>query len=180
MGVIVGTIFLTSALLAAEQETLELRVFGMYCPSCSSGVESRVLGIPGVLETNIDIVKKKLFVRFDSELVNETKIIIALRQAGYEVRRPFAKWKVERVALEISGIRDRNDITEIERMLYAFYYVDQVEILEHSNNLITIIDFKKGGLDPGQLVWSLKGILPELDVKILPTWEIPKELDLRG
>lgn len=179
MGVIVGTIFLTSALLAAERETLELRVFGM-CPSCGSDVETRVLSIPGVLEANVDMVKKKLFVTLTPEFVNETKIIIALRRAGYEVRRPFEKRKVERIALEISGIKDKNDITEIERTLYAFYDVDQVEIFEHSDKLFTIIDFRKGRLDPGQLVWSLKGILPELDVEILPTREIPKELDLRG
>lgn len=179
MGVIVGTIFLTSALLATERETLELRVFGM-CPNCSSDVESRVLSIPGVLEANVDMVKKKLFVKFNPELANETTIIIILRRGGYEVRRPFPKWKIDRVALEISGMKDKNDITEIERTLYAFYDVDQVEIFKHSDKLVTIVDFKKGGLDPGQLVWSLKGDFPELDVKIFPTWEIPKELVLRG
>lgn len=169
--------FLTSALLAAEQETLELRIFGM-CPSCDSDVKSRVLSIPGVLGADVDLVKKKLFVRFNPELANETKIIIALRQGGYEARRPFRGERLERVALEISGIKDKNDITEIERTLYAFYDVDHIEIFEHSDKLITIIDFKKGGLDPGQLVWSLKGDFPELDVKILPTQEIPKELDV--
>jgi hypothetical protein len=96
------------------------------------------------------------------------------------IRRPFEESKVKRVALKISGIKDKDEITEIERILYALYDVDQVGISKHSDNIVAIIDFKKGSLDPGQLVISLKGNLPELDVEILPTWEIPEELDLIG
>jgi hypothetical protein len=47
-----------------------------------------------------------------------------------------------------------------------------VEVSKHSNNIIAIIDFKKGGLDPGQLVMSLKDILPQSDVEIIPRRQI--------
>jgi hypothetical protein len=43
-------------------------------------------------------------VAFDPESVSETKIIIALEQGVYEVRHPFREERLERVALEISGI----------------------------------------------------------------------------
>ncbi len=88
---------------AEEHRTLELRIFGV-CPSCDSDVKSRVSIFPGVVEVDLDLVKKELFVTFNSESVSETKIIIALRQGGYEVRRPFRKQRLERVALEVSGI----------------------------------------------------------------------------
>src|SRR5919108_4376127 len=97
-GVLIGIIFLLSAGLtmglAEERQTLELRIFGV-CPACDSDVKSRVLGIPGVIEANLDLVKKELFVAFNSESANETKVIIALRQGGYEARRPFRTERLE-------------------------------------------------------------------------------------
>jgi copper chaperone CopZ len=150
--------------LAEERRTLELRIIGV-CPVCDSDVKSRVVSIPGVMEADLDLIKKKLFVTFDSESVSETKIIITLREGGYEVRRPFREERLERVALEISGMKDNNDITEIERTFYAFYDVDRVEILKHLDRLIAVIDFKKGGLDPGQLAISLKDSLPGVGVE---------------
>ncbi|MER3445811.1 MAG: hypothetical protein C4291_02775 [Candidatus Dadabacteria bacterium] len=71
--------------------------------------------------------------------------------------------------LEVSGIKDKSEITEIERTFYAFYDVDRVEISKHSGNLITTIDFRRDGLDPGQLVMSLKDSLPHACVEIIPS-----------
>jgi copper chaperone CopZ len=181
LSAIAGIIFLTPALsstgltkeLAPERQKLELRIFGV-CPICESDIKSRVLGIPGVIEVNFNIVRKNLFITFDPEFVNETKIMIALRQGGYEVRRPFKEWKLDSVALEISGIRDQIDVTEIERTLYAFYDVDRVEISKHSDYLITVIDFKKESLDPGQFIMSLKSISPKLGVELLSSRETLK------
>lgn len=168
--------------LAEERRTLELRIIGV-CPACDSDVKSRVVAIPGVREADLDLIKKKLFVTFDSESLSETKIIITLREGGYEVRRPFREERLERVALEISGMKDNNDITEIERTFYAFYDVDRVEILKHLDRLIAVIDFKKGGLDPGQLAISLKDSLPgvgveKVGVDINPDHSIQSELVL--
>lgn len=156
---------------AEERKTLELRIFGV-CPACDGDVKSRVLAIPRVVEANLDLVKKKLFVALNSESANETKIIIALEQGGYEVRRPFRAERLERVALEVSGIKDKSDITEIERTFYAFYDVDNVEVSNQSDNIIATIDFKKGGLDPGQLAMSLRDSLPQVGVKIIPSREM--------
>lgn len=175
-GIVFGILFFMSFFspaglgrgLAEERRILELRIFGV-CPACDSDVKSRVVAIPGVMEANLDLVEKKLFVTFDSESVSETKIIIALRQGGYEVRHLFREERLERVALEVSGIKDKSDVTEIERTFYAFYDVDRVEISKHSDSLIAIIDFKKGGLDPGQLVMSLKDSLPQASVEIIPS-----------
>ncbi len=173
--VALGVIFLLSVGLstgsAEERKTLELRIFGV-CPACDSDVRSRALAIPGVVEAKFDLVKKKLFVTLNSESANETKIIIALEQGGYEVRRPFREERLERVALEVSGIKDKSDIIEIERTLYAFYDVDNVGVSNHSDNIIAIIDFKKGGLDPGQLAMSLMDSLPQVGVKIIPSREM--------
>ena len=141
-------------------------------------MKSKVLGIPGVEDADIDIVKKKIRASYNPESVSETKIIIALRQAGYEVRRPFEKSRVERSALGISGIKDISDLTEIEWILYAYFDVDQVEISKISDNIVAIVDYKKGGLDPKQLVLSIRGILPELEIEVLKNLDMLKvELD---
>src|SRR3972149_251924 len=142
--------FITSSLFAEERKTLELRVVGI-CATCSSDVKSKVLGISGVEDADIDIVKKKIRASYNPESVSETKIILALRRAGYELRRPFDKSRVERAALGIS---------EIEGILYAYFDVDRVEISKISENIVAIVDYKKGALDPGQFVISIRGILP--------------------
>jgi copper chaperone CopZ len=169
--------FITSSLFAEERKTLELRVFGI-CATCSSDVKSKVLGISGVEDADIDIVKKKIRASYNPESVSETKIILALRRAGYEVRRPFEKSRVERATLGISGIKDISDLTEIEWILYAYFDVDQVEISKISENIVAIVDYKKGALDPGQFVISIRGILPELEIEVLKNLDMLKaELD---
>ena len=177
LAILLIIIFTTSSSLAEEKKTLELRVFGI-CPVCSGDVKAKVLGISGVKDADIDIVKKKIRASYNPESVSETKIIIALRQAGYEVRRPFEKSRVESTALGISGVRNNNDISEIEGILYAYFDVDQVEISKISDNIVAIVDYKKGGLDPKQLVLSIRGILPALEIEVLKNLDMLKvELD---
>ena len=169
--------FITSSSLAEEKKTLELRVFGI-CPTCSSDVKSKVLELPGVHEAQVDIVKKKIRASYNPESVSETKIILDLRRGGYEVRRPFEKSRVERTALGISGIKDKSDLIEIEWILYAYFDVDQVEISKISDNIVAIVNYKKGGGDPKQFVLSVSGILPELEIEVLKNLDTLKvELD---
>jgi len=165
-------LFLTSILLAAQEGSLRLRVFGMG-PHGEGDIKSVVSGLPGVFEVRVDALKKELSFKFAPEFITETKIIMALRRAGYDVRRLFPEWKLERVFLGISGIKD--DIAEIEKELYAFYDVDRVEIFRNSDMFVAVIDFRKGKLDPGQLIWSLKFNFPDLNVEIIPSLKMHKE-----
>ncbi|MCI0453795.1 MAG: heavy-metal-associated domain-containing protein [Candidatus Dadabacteria bacterium] len=173
LGLLVILAFLTSSLFAEERKTLELRVFGI-CSTCGNDVELKVMGIPGLQEVNVDIAKKKVRAGYNPELVSETKIVLALRRAGYEVRRPFDKSRVEKAALGISGVKNNDDINEIEGILYAYFDVDQVEVSKGSDNIIAIVDYKKGGLDPKQFILTLKGILPELEIEVLKNLDMIK------
>ncbi len=74
--------------------------------------------------------------------------------------------------------KDISDLTEMEWILYAYFDVGQVEISKISDNIVAIVDYKKGGLDPKQLVLSIRGILPELEIEVLKNLDMLKaELD---
>jgi copper chaperone CopZ len=159
--------------LAEERRTLELRVFGT-CLTCSNDIELKLLGISGVEEAHVDTVKKRISASYNPGSVSETRIISALRRAGYEVRRLFDKSRVESAALGISGIKNNNDISEVEAILYAYFDVDRVEVSSVSNDIVAIVDYKKGALDPKQFVLSITGILPELKIKVLKNSDMLK------
>jgi len=54
----------------------------------------------------------------------------------------------------------------------------EVEISKISENIVAIVDYKKGALDPGQFVISIRGILPELEIEVLKNLDMLKaELD---
>lgn len=67
----------------------EFAVPGAHCGSCRAEIERIVLGLPGVRSAAVDLRRKSLTVRFDTEAAaasGATAIPQALRTSRYEVR----------------------------------------------------------------------------------------------
>ncbi|MGK2932630.1 MAG: heavy metal translocating P-type ATPase, partial [Solirubrobacterales bacterium] len=69
--------------------SLEIAVEGMTCASCASRVERRLNDLEGV-EASVNFATENAAVKFDSDLVETSELLEAVRSAGYEASLPVA------------------------------------------------------------------------------------------
>lgn len=65
-----------------------LPVVGMSCYTCELSVESRLKGLPGVLEAKASAPDKSVTVRYDPRRVTLPQMVQAIGAAGYQARLP--------------------------------------------------------------------------------------------
>ncbi len=61
----------------------QFTILGMHCASCAALIERKVKKIPGVKEVNVNFSAEKARVVFDAGVVDEEKIKVAVKAAGY-------------------------------------------------------------------------------------------------
>lgn len=64
-------------------EKMELRIEGMHCGACATGIQMFVSEIDGVASAFVDYEGKKGTVEFDATKVNREQIIKAVEELGY-------------------------------------------------------------------------------------------------
>jgi copper chaperone CopZ len=65
-------------------ETLNLAIQGMTCENCARGIKRKLLGIPGVAQTNVSLEAANATVEYDTDLVRPEALARAVRDLGYE------------------------------------------------------------------------------------------------
>ena len=65
-------------------ETIELRIRGMTCASCSAAVERAVGKLPGVRSVSVNLATDKARIEYDSAGLRVSEIKRAVEKAGYE------------------------------------------------------------------------------------------------
>ena len=60
------------------------RVPDMHCPACVMRLESIEDLLPGIIQVTASYRKQQMEVAYDEALVDETQIIAAVKQLGYE------------------------------------------------------------------------------------------------
>ena len=58
---------------------------GMMCVNCENTVNGAVRGLPGVLESTVDLKTKEVRIRFDHTKTDEATIRAAIDETGFEV-----------------------------------------------------------------------------------------------
>ena len=58
---------------------------GMMCMNCENTVNGAVRGLPGVLESTVDLKTKEVRIRFDHTKIEEAAIRAAIDETGFEV-----------------------------------------------------------------------------------------------
>ncbi len=70
------------------QETQEwcsyISVEGMHCAACALNVEAALLGVPGVIQAEVDASSKRARVKWRADQVQPSRWFEAVKQAGYE------------------------------------------------------------------------------------------------
>jgi copper chaperone CopZ len=65
---------------------LKLHVVGMHCGNCQAKVERALKGVPGVYTAIVDLTAGEAEVDFDDDSVTTSRLLDAVRQAGYGVK----------------------------------------------------------------------------------------------
>lgn len=65
-------------------EKLELKIEGMHCGACATGIQMLVSQMDGVKSIFVDYESKKGTVEFDSSKLTKEKITAAIAELGYK------------------------------------------------------------------------------------------------
>ncbi|MDR6856326.1 heavy metal translocating P-type ATPase [Variovorax guangxiensis] len=77
-----------------ENQRWSLPIEGMTCASCVARVEKALSQVPGVLSASVNLATEKAEVKLASGDVDVESLIVAVRKAGYEARRPAVEGSV--------------------------------------------------------------------------------------
>lgn len=56
----------------------------MTCANCVRSIERKLLGVPGVTKTTVDLEQASATVEYDTSLVKPEMLVKAVRDLGYE------------------------------------------------------------------------------------------------
>lgn len=65
--------------------TVQIKLNGMHCVSCSLNIDGAVEDLPGVKSSSTSYAKGESRVEFDPSTVSEDRIKAAIEQLGYKV-----------------------------------------------------------------------------------------------
>lgn len=65
-------------------EKIELKIEGMHCGACATGIQMIADGLDGVSSSFVDYDKKIGIFEFDSSKVSKDKIISSIGELGYK------------------------------------------------------------------------------------------------
>jgi copper chaperone len=70
----------------ASSQTIRLSIVGMSCGACVRHVTTALDGLTGVVHVDIDLPKNEAVVEHLLDRVNETGLVAAITNAGYQAR----------------------------------------------------------------------------------------------
>ncbi len=65
-------------------ETKTFKISGMHCTSCAMNIDGELEDTEGVVEANTNYAKQETAVKFDSDKVNNQKVVEIIKKVGYE------------------------------------------------------------------------------------------------
>ncbi len=101
----------------ANESHYDAHVTGMTCSSCTKAVEESVRAVPGVMQARVNLATEKLSVTYDGGATGTDAIVEAVRDAGYDVAKPWAAAASRAFDLTITGMTCANCSQSIERAL---------------------------------------------------------------
>jgi P-type Cu+ transporter len=89
---------------------VDLPIGGMTCASCVATIESSLKELPGVAGVSVNLATERGTVTYDPNLVDFTKLVSTVQDAGYEIR-------TEKVDIPVGGMTCASCVATIEEAL---------------------------------------------------------------
>ena len=115
-------------------------VLGMTCASCQAHVNKAVSELDGVKSCSVNLVLNNMYVEYDDKKLDESKIIKAVQNAGYD-----AKVQIEEIKKDINKINDEEEKKLKRRLVLSIiFWIPLMFIAMHK----MIFDMLKIGENP--------------------------------
>lgn len=75
----------TRTVKSSAKSTVEFKINGMHCTSCSMTIDGELEDNPGVISANTSYAKGRTSVEFDSSLISQEQLKKIITKLGYEV-----------------------------------------------------------------------------------------------
>ena len=127
-----------TALSAAEQKTVTVRVDGLACPFCAYGLEKKLKRIEGVekLEIKINDGLVTLYFR-EGAKIDKEEIAKKVREAGFtprelqiegESKKEIAAMKGQKISLNVKGMSCEGCVSRVKNTLTELDCVHDVQV----------------------------------------------------
>ncbi len=131
-----------------RQATLPIR--GMTCAACASHVEEALKEVEGVGEANVNLATERARVAFASERANVEDMVVAVRDAGYDVA-------TEKVVFPVGGMTCAMCVQHVEEALKnldgvltaSVNLASERALVEYVPGMVGMEDFRKAVADAG-------------------------------
>ena len=134
----------------------DLPIGGMTCASCVATIESSLKELPGVAGVSVNLATERGTVTYDPSLVDFTKLVSTVQDAGYEIR-------TEKVDIPVGGMTCASCVATIEEALKQTEGVVSASVnlateratVEYVPTQVTLADLKKSTIDAGYEVRAM-------------------------
>ncbi|KAI9075163.1 hypothetical protein K1719_042894 [Acacia pycnantha] len=116
-------------------QVCRITVTGMTCTSCSSTVESALQAIPGVLKAQVALATCEAAVHYNPNIVNHNQILEAIEDTGFEATLISSGEDINKVELQVEGVRTEHSMRIIETSLKALPGVQDIELSPELNTI---------------------------------------------
>jgi Cu+-exporting ATPase len=153
-----------------ETRTVELDVLGMTCAACANTIERTLKRTQGVSDAHVNIATERASVTFDPGLVDLSRLVGQVREAGYDAA-------AQRAILPIGGMTCAACVNHVERALKRVEGVLSVNVnlateratVEYLSGVATLEAFREAVAHAGYEVLEdrsgeLLEAAPDLDV----------------
>lgn len=104
------------------------RIKGMTCTSCSNTIESVLLNTHGVQKASVALATEEAEIYYNPKLVDFTKLIEAIEDAGFEAILISTGEDINIVHLKLDGIHTEKSMENIQESLLGLPGIDVVKI----------------------------------------------------
>ncbi|GER38869.1 copper-transporting atpase p-type [Striga asiatica] len=109
-----------------SSQVCRIRIKGMTCTSCSTTVESRLQGLPGVQKARVALATEEAEIRFDPNILTHDQILNAIEDTGFEAILVSLGEDRCKIHLLVEGLHSQNSIRLIENSVQALPGVQDV------------------------------------------------------
>ncbi|OAY76460.1 probable copper-transporting ATPase HMA5 [Ananas comosus] len=126
--------------LEQEIAVCRLRIKGMACTSCSESVEKALLMADGVKKAVVGLALHEAKIHFDPNITNANRLIEAIEDAGFGADLISSGDDVNKIYLNVDGLRSLEDANLIQSVLEAADGVNTVELDPSGQKVIIAYD----------------------------------------
>ncbi|WP_323171480.1 heavy metal translocating P-type ATPase [Natrialba sp. PRR66] len=125
---------------SGTDQTLEVRVPEMDCPSCAGKVTKSVERLDGIDDIDPRVTSGRLLVRYDPARTSESEIRDRVRAAGYQIADEGSDGGAADLSLSVPEMDCASCANKVENALAALDGVDEIETQPTSGRVTVAVD----------------------------------------